>query len=274
MITTRIMDITPQIAKKLLDANVANYRGINHRRVEMYAREMREGLWQENYEPIHVYEGGILANGQHRLTAIVESGATVKMLVIAGVKRDVSIFDNGGIRTHGQTLKASGVNLTGSEISAVSILKNGFHGTSGTSEIKAYHAKLKDFDVVSFAIQKGAGHPISRKAGVIAAAYCAYRMNCAFLDEIEQFAIVCNSGIPSEGVNSYPPLCFRKTLQAGFKNANGETISSGEGMRKASFETAFRALVDFHNGAKRKLNYKPDGEGDKILETARKVFGR
>lgn len=274
MVEMKIVNVSPEIAKKLLEANTNNYRGINHRRVEMYAREMREGLWQENYEPIHIYEGGRLANGQHRLTAIVESGATVKMLVVAGVERDVNLFDRGGLRTNGQILKASGVSLAGGEISAVSILKNGFHGTSGAEEIKAYHSKLNDFDVVSFAILKGKNHPILRKAGIIAATYCAYRLNRITLDEIEQFATVCNSGIPTEGVNSYPPLCFRRTLQSGFKNANGETISSGEGMRKASFETAFRALVDFHNGAKRKLNYRPDGEGDKILESARKVYGR
>lgn len=272
MITTRIMSITPDIAKRILAANDANYRGINHRRVEMYAREMREGLWQENYEPIHIYEGGRLANGQHRLTAIVESGATVKMLVVAGVKSDVNLFDRGGLRTHGQILKASGVTLAGGEISAVSILKNGFHGTSGAEEIKAYHAQLTDFDIVSFAIQKGANHPILRKAGIIAAAYCAYRMNRVSLDEIEQFSIICNSGIPTENVNSFPPLCFRRTIQNGFKNANGENVTSGEGLRKASFETAFRALIDFHNGVKRKLNYRPDGEGDKILDAARKVI--
>lgn len=272
MIQTTIMNVTPEVAKKLLDANTNNYRGINRKRVDMYAREMREGLWQENYEPIHIYENGALANGQHRLTAIVESGATVPMLIVSGIGGGVNLFDRGGTRTSGQIMKASGINLDSSEIGALSILKNGFHTNTGAEEVISYHDRLTDFDIVSYAIRRGIHHPLLRKAGVIAATYCAYRLHRVTLDEIEQFATVCNSGIPTENVNSYPPLCYRRTLQTGFINDNGIRMTSGASVRKASFEAMYRALNDFHNGVKRKLNYRPDGEGDKVLDAARKVF--
>lgn len=272
MISAKYMDITPEFAKELLDQNKDNYRAINHKRVEMYSRQMASGLWQENAEPIHVYEDGTLANGQHRLSAVVDSGATIPMLIVYGVKKDVRTFDVGSRRTTAQILKANGVDISPQESSAISILKNGFYGAYGVDEIIDYYGMLKDFDVVSFAVRKGASHPIMNKAGVIAAAYCAYRLGRISLNEIEQFSIICNSGIPSEGFNIYPPLCFRRTLQTGYKTDNGERVIGGMAQRTATFETAFKAFCDFHRGTKRRINYRQDGTGKDILKAARTIY--
>lgn len=272
MLKARVMTITPDIAEQMLSKNTENYRAINHRRVETYAREMALGVWQENGEPIHVYEDGTIANGQHRLNAIVKSGASVPMLIVTGIKKDVKTWDRGSTRTVGQILKACNVNLSAQETSALSILKNGFYGAYGADEIREYASKLKDFDIVAFAVAKGASHPMMFKAGIIAAAYCAYATNRITLDEVEQFAKICNSGIPTDGMNNYPPLCFRKTVQAGFKNANGANISGGVAGRRAYFETAYKAMCDFHSGAKRKVVYKPDGNGENVLKEARKYY--
>ena len=272
MLKAKIVNVTPEIAKEMLVKNTENYRQINHRKVETYSREMALGLWQENGEPIHVYEDGTLANGQHRLTAVVKSGATFPMLIVTGIKKTVNTFDRGGNRSIAQILRANGVNIDSQESSALAILKLGFYGVYGADEIIEYASRLKDYDVVFYAIRKGAHNPILKKAGVLAGAYCAYKLNKITLNELEQFATVCNTGLPVDGINSYPPLCLRKTLQNGFRNEKGEYINGGEGVRVRTFETAYQAFCDFHNGNNRVRNYVPKGNATEILTAARKVY--
>ena len=63
-ISAIITTITPEIAEELLKSNTNNYRAIDKRKVEQYAREMEKGLWEANYEAIQIDENGILKNGQ------------------------------------------------------------------------------------------------------------------------------------------------------------------------------------------------------------------
>ena len=75
-----IINVTPDIAKDFLTHNTGN-RPINHRYVQMYVKQMQEGLWKLTTDAIGFAKNGRLINGQHRLTAIVESGITAPFIV-------------------------------------------------------------------------------------------------------------------------------------------------------------------------------------------------
>lgn len=75
-----LVEITPELAKKLLSSNDDN-RKVNSSRVSQYAKAMAGGRWMETGQPIIVSEEGMLIDGQHRLEAIARSGCTLRMLV-------------------------------------------------------------------------------------------------------------------------------------------------------------------------------------------------
>lgn len=79
-----VVKITPEIAKTYLSHNIHNrkiYQGL----IDSYARDMSNGLWVLNNQGIGFDDKGVLIDGQHRLRAIVQSGTTVKMLVMFNI---------------------------------------------------------------------------------------------------------------------------------------------------------------------------------------------
>ena len=269
--------VTPYYARKLLEKNTNNFRKITKRVVEKYAREMKAGLWQENGEPIQIYEDGTLANGQHRLAAIIESGVTLPMVVVSGIPKTVTTFDRGKNRSVMEQARAMGIDISSQEAGAVGILLFGLQdiGRYGQNEMFDYYLKNlepKRFTEVARSLRKGANHPILNKSGTIAAAYCAYTMGHITIEQIEKFSKIANSGVPIEGENSYAPLCLRKTYQTPFKDTNGLVISKGATIRVCHFETAYKALLDFACGMKRQKIYHQDGIGESVIRIARRIF--
>lgn len=276
MISTRVIDITPERAEAMLKMNTNNFRNIDSHRVHKYSRAMKLGFWEENGEPIQIYDDGTLANGQHRLHAIVESGTTQKNVVIVmGISRSVSTFDDGKTRTAAQKARAKGYSLISQEIGAIGLIMNGLEniGKYESNELMAFYEKMKDFDVVSFATRKGANHPIMRNSSCIAATYCAYVLGKINLNDIETFAQICNSGLPINGVCSNAPLCLRRTIQIGVKNENGIVRNNTAFARIEIFEATFQALCDFVEGKERKKNYHGDGRSRVVVSSAKRASG-
>ena len=94
VVKTRISDqfsaiepITPDLAALLLQGNVRN-RKISGVLVDALARDMQTGNWKLTHQGIALDKDGRLLDGQHRLTAVVKSGCTVKMLVTYNVVPD------------------------------------------------------------------------------------------------------------------------------------------------------------------------------------------
>jgi len=103
-ITTKIVDITPTVAKDILAKNNHN-RPISSGTVSSYSRMMKDGKWNFNGENIIIAEDGSLLDGQHRLHAIINSSTTQKMVVVSGVERSAfSTIDIGKKRSVGDAL--------------------------------------------------------------------------------------------------------------------------------------------------------------------------
>lgn len=97
-ISTQIVNMTPDMALDILDAHRRAEeaagsplnRKLDHTRVKRYAREMSEGRWTLNGESV-ILNGTRILDGNHRLTSVIASGATVPMLVVRGI--DESAFN-------------------------------------------------------------------------------------------------------------------------------------------------------------------------------------
>lgn len=67
-----IKTVTPEVAKELLEGQIKN-RPISKAVVRKYKEFMEQDQWQLNGEPI-IFGGNKLIDGQHRLSACIESG--------------------------------------------------------------------------------------------------------------------------------------------------------------------------------------------------------
>lgn len=80
MDTPKLETITPAKAAQYMNRNNGN-RKLREGVAEKYAADMRAGLWTECAAPIWFYDNGDVADGQHRLWAIIDSETTQKFLV-------------------------------------------------------------------------------------------------------------------------------------------------------------------------------------------------
>ena len=75
-----VVDVTPELAKSWLECNNFN-RPCRPGVVAKYVRQIQKGYWKRTHQGIALTKEGALLDGQHRLQAVVQTGATVPMLV-------------------------------------------------------------------------------------------------------------------------------------------------------------------------------------------------
>lgn len=95
--TLTVETVTPALAARWLEKNTNNRR-LRKPTVSLYARDMARGDWHLKPVPICFDEDAILGNGQHTLSAIVQSGCAQEMLVARGVSRKSIAFMDIGLR--------------------------------------------------------------------------------------------------------------------------------------------------------------------------------
>jgi hypothetical protein len=78
IVTHTTEEITPEMAELFLEANNLN-RPIRLRRVSELAGDMLAGRWKENGEAGVTFDwNGDIAGGQHTLSAVVQSGVSIR----------------------------------------------------------------------------------------------------------------------------------------------------------------------------------------------------
>lgn len=111
-IIAEVIEIRPVDAAAWLKAN-RNNRPIRKRHVEFLAREILADNWQVNGQAIIIADDEQILDGQHRLSAIIETGKSIKSMVVYGITPDAfKTIDTGAIRTGADalTLHFHGVN--------------------------------------------------------------------------------------------------------------------------------------------------------------------
>ena len=104
------VEVTPDFARELLQTNINN-RNVLPAHVKALAREMAEGRWEENGQPIIMTEKRRLIDGQNRLLAVILSGVTIRALLVIGVSDDFKVrktLDQGKNRSVANILQIAG----------------------------------------------------------------------------------------------------------------------------------------------------------------------
>lgn len=100
-IVTETEYVTPERAKYYLSLRTEKERALGKRRVESMARDMEKGRWYQTGQPISFDSDGHLVDGQHRLSALLESGLKgMEFQVQRGLSDDaISVLDTGARRS-------------------------------------------------------------------------------------------------------------------------------------------------------------------------------
>lgn len=107
-IKLEVVKITPAMAANLLSSNEGN-RKISKRAVAFLSRQMKDGDWKLTHQPIAIDKEGKLLDGQHRLTALIDSGTTQEFPVAYDVPREnFAVIDTGKSRLSGDVLSIKG----------------------------------------------------------------------------------------------------------------------------------------------------------------------
>jgi hypothetical protein len=143
--TASVVFVTPDMAKRWLKLNTHN-RKVRDADVRRYARDMASGDWSLTGEAVKFDAAGTLLDGQHRLAAIVLSGATVPLFVIRGVDSEAQAhMDTGRKRTASDVLSLSGETHS-SLLAATARLALGVNlGGSNIGRYEASHAEITEF---------------------------------------------------------------------------------------------------------------------------------
>ena len=110
MQTSSIERVTPEIATEWLQHNVEN-RPPRKAWVKELARRMLSGSWMAPFGDAAIIfdSNGHLRNGQHRLMAVAESGATIEMHVVRGAPSDCFlVVDSGRSRNPADVVAING----------------------------------------------------------------------------------------------------------------------------------------------------------------------
>lgn len=82
---TRIGILTPELAAKLKDLNVENYRNLRNARKAYFVDVITNGEWSCTHQGMAVDTRGYIQDGQHRGAAVEETGVAVEIQITVGV---------------------------------------------------------------------------------------------------------------------------------------------------------------------------------------------
>lgn len=126
--------ITPAIAQDWINRNTGN-RSLRDGVVEKYAADMYNGHWTECIVPIVFYaDDGSIADGQHRLWAIMESGTTQTFIVLRDYPRAAGLnIDTGLLRSIVDNARISGVDtdLSNTLVAVATAIEAGVRSARG-----------------------------------------------------------------------------------------------------------------------------------------------
>lgn len=120
------VDVTPAIAAEWIKNNFVN-RPLREDVVQAYARDMRNGVWVPTHQGIAFSDSNALIDGQHRLSAIVLSGLTRRMMITYGLPAKIEgsemttmdAVDRGRARSVADQLKIQHGLANGTAIAAI-----------------------------------------------------------------------------------------------------------------------------------------------------------
>jgi hypothetical protein len=214
-----IEKITPATAEKYLNRNHGN-RALRDGLVERYANDMRNGTWTQCVAPIAFYDNGDIADGQHRLWAVVESDAPQKFIVVRGLPREAGLnIDTGKNRSIVDNAKIAGVreDLTAEVLSVARSIEFGtpMHGVANSrsfTDAQRIGWVDKHIEVLRWVLTngpRGKGMRNSLTMGAVARAWYHEENK----DKLRRYCDVFCTGF-GDGESESPAIAFRNYVIA------------------------------------------------------------
>lgn len=248
-VKAHIVNMTPELAAELLAKNPHN-RPLSKPYVRELRRELEEGRWKTTHQGVAVDEDGNVLDGQHRLTAIVESGITVEMLLAEGVARDAfGAIDQHRKRTGGQILAMSGVSRDAPRMIAMAraILQVVYGNSKVSNTAAAEYAVLHQLALERYL-------PVARQFTPAVAAAFAWVTTLGWNEAGPAADRLVTNG-PWEEPQETDPM-------RALTNRSREFVKLGAGQAgiKARFDIALNCLQAIHEarGLRVARSYRPD----------------
>lgn len=142
--TSTVVPVDPDRAARWLAEFNTHNRKIRKAHVAALARDMSSSRWSFNGAPIVFGADGSLLDGQHRLSAIVESGMTISLLVVRGVPNEAQhTMDTGSRRTAADAYTLDGRGKNASRATAVARFALILEGSADGDKVST--AEIFDF---------------------------------------------------------------------------------------------------------------------------------
>ena len=140
--------VTPEVAGWLLMLNTHN-RPLNTTTIKRFSAILTEGRWQNTGEPVIVSHEGILNDGQHRLTAIRNTGLAAAMDIRFGIARAAfNVTGTGTKRTAAHVVSVAGYSHSTTRTSIARLL---YYYDTGNM---AMHSQRLDSDLMLQIIER------------------------------------------------------------------------------------------------------------------------
>lgn len=241
-----IKKITPNFASALLDSNKAN-RKINKSQLDMLVRSMQSGKWRLTHQGIAIYTDGGLADGQHRLSAIVKSGVTCEMAIFYGVERDpdtVVAIDCGKSRSAVDSGRISGMGISNNTTTLAKGIEFGYKERmpklthSELIELCKKHKKIIDIINLAFPSNvKGVSiAPVKVAIGIavdagvsldIARSFCKTLVTGEYSEDIMKNAVKLRNKLMASNFNGGGdrPIAYAMAMHAILSTNSGKLIA-------------------------------------------------
>jgi len=107
---SKVIEITPEMAKKWLESNTHNRRA-SESLIEYYTDQINKGRWSLNGEPIIFSDTFTLLDGQQRLMSVIRANKPITSVVTFNVSDETfTTIDSGKKRTIADVMSIKGVN--------------------------------------------------------------------------------------------------------------------------------------------------------------------
>lgn len=175
-ITAKEVLVTPDLAREMLTHNKVN-RPLIEKWIKKYARDMQAGKWERSGQGIIFDEDGLLVDGQNRLTALIRTGLSLRMLVIRNVQRGCYHMDTGRCRSEVDNIKIHYPDLkwiTRNTLSVVNTINYSFNVAETLDEKAEYlheHVSAMEWVHQHFRVNNAAGLTSSGFRAALALAY-------------------------------------------------------------------------------------------------------
>jgi hypothetical protein len=159
--------ITPEKAKAYLENNFGRNRSLKPRSFARLCEALRSGHFYPIHQAIAFDEDDKLVDGQHRLSAIVETGVATWLIVAYGVRREhLSAIDRGKARSDADQIRATtDMDIGHVHVAIAKAMWIGIDSSRLRAEMSDYDTQqflIRHFDAIMF-VAKG-----SRKKGLTA----------------------------------------------------------------------------------------------------------